>query len=701
VLLLLLTLHIQLRAQQEDKGKPQEKEDKETQSRVQLHDYVLVEEEKPGLVPTVSVTTTKLPVSLKRTPFSVGVVTEQLLDSQRATVLGDALKNVSGTVSHTGFGVFDYFVIRGFDSLSNGLVTIDAAPEPEVTFYHLYNVERVEVVKGPFAFLYGGNPLAGSVNIVRKAPVFENLVKLGGSFGSFGMIRGDIDLNRVIEGENTAFRLNAFGAKSRNYRDSMENWQIGVNPAISFKVGQTSYVTANFEFVRNEFISDSGIPILNNEIPEVPRSRSYQSPFDSSDQNIYRVRLDYSTPLNSSVNLRSKFYYTDLEWLSDGTIFPAVLPGQDGEIDVYRSLLRLNDHQRLVGNQTEVIFSFSTASVRHEMLAGFEWSWLGDIFSLDVAALPSIDLFDPVETAAEPLFDIPSLAQAADTGSRVLAPYLVDQISITDRLKVTLGARLDDVDFKDDLSGLRRTSRHLSPTVGVDFLVQPAFTLYANYGQAFAPPSSQIMGDREPEESSQVEVGVKKSFMDDRFLLTAAVYQLEKKNIAIPDVSGVFRQQGDQRSRGFELDLSGELSSGLFLFASYAYTDAELTEFRELVDLSFGMYPPQLVDHSGNRPAFATEHGLNLWLLKELGKGISVAGGARYLSDQFIAPNNDFRIPGSLTFDSSLVYRRDEWRLSLNLRNLTGREIWTRGFGSTSVLPGNPFSVQLGVDFLR
>ena len=155
-----------------------ETEASEAQKEPELSSYVLVEEDSLEFVPSLSVVATKTPTSIVSTPMSVGVVNEPLFNSQHAEVMGDTLRNVSGAAAHTGFGVFDYFVIRGFDSLSSGLVLYDGAPEPESAFYHLYNVERVEVLKGPGGFLYGGNPLAGSVNLVRKEPVFENFLKL-------------------------------------------------------------------------------------------------------------------------------------------------------------------------------------------------------------------------------------------------------------------------------------------------------------------------------------------------------------------------------------------------------------------------------------------------------------------------------------------------------------------------------------------
>ena len=676
-------------------------EDPAEEATDDLDTYVLVEDESGGLVPSVSTVATKTPSQLELTPMSVGVVTERTFVSQHAQVLGDALENVSGVATHTGFGVFDYFVIRGFDSLSSGLVLIDGAPEPESTFYHLYNVQRVEVLKGPGAFLYGGNSLAGSVNLVRKEAVFEDLVQASGSFGSFGTARGQFDFNRKNASGKAAFRLNAFGRRSEAYRDLKNNWQIGVNPSASFQLGQQSFLTVNFEYVRNEHRPDSGLPLLENRIPDVPRTQSYQSPWDISRQDIYRTRFDFTTVVNNTLTLRNKFYYTDLEWQSDGTIFPAVFPNEIGSADVFRSLLLLDDRQKLMGNQTEALVNFRTGGLRHDLLAGLEMQRLGDIFSLDVAGLPSIDLFDPVETASEPIFRIPQLSQAADTRALVFAPYFLDQIKLFDPLTIFAGGRFDRLDFKDSLSGLIRKSNHFSPMIGAVYSPAENLAFYANAGQAFAPPSSQVVGDLIPEESRQFEAGVKRTFCDGRALLTFAGYHLQRDNIAIPDEIGLTRQVGSQRSRGIEIDLAGEIVTGLYAFGSYSFTDASLTEFREFVDPSFGQLPPILVDRSGNNPPFAPRHLFNLWFLKEFKSGFSLGAGARYVGNQFIAVDNQYAIERSLTVNLSLTYRLEDWRLSLNARNLTGTKYETRGFGSTSVLPADPFALFIGVDLLE
>ena len=131
-------------------------------------------------------------------------------------------------------------------------------------------------------------------------------------------------------------------------------------------------------------------------------------------------------------------------------------------------------------------------------------------------------------------------------------------------------------------------------------------------------------------------------------------------------------------------------------FVSYAYNDSELTNFAELLFTPIG---PIRFDRSGNTPAFAPHHILNVWLMKEFPRGFGIGGGPRYVSDQFIAEDNAFAIDGYLTFDASVFCDWNQWRFSVNFKNITDKKYETRGFGNSSVIPADPFSIYGGIQF--
>jgi TonB-dependent siderophore receptor len=668
---------------------------------VATYEDVLFVEESLPYVPDSNTIATKVPVPLQQTPASVGVVSAPMMEEQGATVLGDALRNVSGVNVQTQSGVADYFVVRGFDSIANGLVMVDGASEPEISFYQLYNIERVEVLKGPGGFLYGANPIAATINMVRKQPEPGSSFNLGASGGSYGTFGGTLDWNAGGDG-SFGFRLNGLWQESDGYRDDTPSEVQAVNPSFSWRLGESSLVNVNLEFIDSSFSPDAGLPVVQLPIPgfsapeiaDVPRTRSYQSPFDRSEQETRRAQVDYENAISDRLTLRNKTYYRQLEWLSDGTIFNGVIPGFSvGADQLIRTLVLLDDTQEFFGNQLEAVYRLETGGVKHQLLGGVEIGRFDDRFTLDFGLLPLINLDNPVETA-QGFQRIPN--QAADAETQVIAPYVVDQIHLSDRFQILAGARFDAISYEDAVSGTDRDYSRVSPSLGIVYTPIESLSLYANAGQAFAPPSSRVVGDPKPEESTQYEVGAKGELWGGRLQTTFALYELERENVAIPDLTGVNAQAGTQRSRGAELEIAAEPVRGLRTFFSYAYTDAELTRFSEIVQTGFNSFA--IFDRSGNRPSFAPEHIANLWVSKRFGK-LGLGAGGRYLSEQFIAEDNAFELDSTATLDASLFYDLGDFQLNLHLKNLTDEEYFTRGFGNASVIPAPGLSVYGGLEY--
>jgi iron complex outermembrane receptor protein len=704
VLVLLLSVLVCLGPLWAAEGEDDES-DAEANGTENYAEYVFVQSTS---IPRSNTIATKLPTPTLLTPANIGAVSEELMREQDAAVLTDALVNVSGLNIQSGSGVHDFFVIRGYGSLSGGLVLTDGAAEPEVTYYPLYNVQGVEVMKGPGGFLYGSNPLAGTVNLVRKQPVPNDLLDVGASFGSHGAVEGSFDWNEANAAGNRNFRVNGFWREGDGYRDDMDSEHFAVNPGFSWRLDDSTTLNLNLEYVEAEYSPDSGLPLFGGEIPDVPRTRSYQSPFDFSDQTLYRFQLDFEKRLQNGVTLRNKTYYRDLDWETAGTIFNGVFPSfSTGRPEVSRTLTLLDDRQKFTGNQFEAIFAATSGPVSHDILVGLETALWTDDYTLQAALLPGIDLFDPRETATGPISAFPAAGAgqfpSGDSDTTIIAPYVVDQITFNERFRVFLGARLDTIDFEDDENGTERDDDEVSPLAGLVFAVDPSLTVYVNAAESFAPPSPRVQGEPKSEESSQLELGIKKRFLGGKLQTSFAAFRLDRDNIAIPDDNGVTQQSGDQRSEGIEFELAAEPLRGFRTFFAYAYTDAELTEFAEQVIAGFDPLTFQpifaTVDRTGNTPAFVPEHLVSFWLSKQFANGFGVGGGARHFGDQYIAEDNEFEIDGVTLLDATAYYDRGDWRFRLNLKNITDEEYETRGFGSTSVIPAPKFTVYAGVDF--
>ena len=530
------------------------------------------------------------------------------------------------------------------------------------------------------------------MNLNRKQPVFKRVFQARGAYGPYGSMRGSVDAGWGDPARGAAARFNGLRQVADNYRDDKSSGIWALNPAVTLRNDRTT-ATANFEYVTSEYKSDSGLPVTGGELADVPRTRSYQSPFDVSDQEIYRVRVDAQTRLSPRVMLRNKLYFTDFSWISNGTLFNGVYPNAAGSQDLIRTLLLLDDRQKALGNQTEFVFSFGTGRARHTLLAGLELMRWQDKFTLDVAVLPNIDLFAPVETAALPHFIVPDQSRSADATSVVVAPFIVDRIVFSDFFQAFLGGRFDRIRYEDPVTSTSRAFNEFSPMAGIALNPAEDLTLYASAGKAFAPPSSLVAGPRDVESATQFEAGAKKYLVDNRLHASLAVFDLRKYDIGIPDETGVTKQDGDQRSRGMELEVMARPGGGCHVFLTYAYSSAELTRFTEMLSVPTptGMQFQHL-DRSGNRPAFSPRHILNVWSALGFDGGIELGLGARYVGSQFIAEDNQYRIGGVLTLDASASYTYGHTTVRLNARNLTDREYETRGFGATSVIPAPPFA---------
>lgn len=692
-----------------------------------FEEYVEVD---TSALPDSNSVTTKLPVPIADTPANVGVVPAVVLDEQRATVLGDALVNVSGVNVVAGSGVHDFFVVRGFDSLSSGLVLTDGAPEPEVSFYQTYNVEGVELLKGPAGFLYGKDPLAGVVNVVRKQPLPTDLGRLSLWGGSFGTAEGRLDWNEASADGSRALRINGVWQQSDRYRDLAANaGGIGdsatrfaaVNPSFAWRFPGGGRVNVNLEAVDAEYAPDSGLPLWRGvtgfgalELPAaVPRERSYQSPFDFSDQRLHRFQVDFEQPLSERVALRNKTYYRALDWETAGTLLLGVFdiplgPGFTLEDQVLRTLTGLDDRQRVIGNQWEAALELTTGSVSHRLLAGVELARITDDFALSVdnpaaGGLPPLDLFAPVETATlPPLFPF----VVGETTAEITAPYVIDQIGFSEAVQLLLGLRWDDIETELDYaaappgfdSGTRDDSE-LSPMAGL--VVKPAerLVLYANAGQSHSPIGARVSGalHLDPEESRQLELGARRRFSGLELQGTVAVYRIDRENVAITGPGGFTQNAGDQRSEGLEIELAAEPLPRLRTLLAYGYNDSELTRFTDFDPLF--MVP---VDFSGNRPAFAPEHLGRLWVSRDFTRGLALAGGLRWFSDQYISEDNAFEADGALLVDLSATWDWQALRIRLDLRNVTDEEYLTRGVGSSfsrAAVPGDPAAAYAGVDY--
>ena len=640
-------------------------------------------------------------IDLKRIPFSLTVVPSRTLREAGARQLSDGLNGASSVNVISGFGIFDLFSIRGFDSLSNGLVMIDGVREPESTFLPAYNIERLEILKGPSGFAAGPDAAASTVNVLRKQPLGRNFAAVGGRFGTFNSYDVDADLGVSNEDASLSARLPAFVRASDGYRDR-ENSQWGLNPGVRVARPGGFIAIANYERLRSEFIPDVGLPLVSGAVPNVPRENNYQTPFDFSEQDVDRARLRIEKKVGDRTLIKNLTYYTRLRWKTDGSLFVGAFvdPRIPGAITA-RTLTLLDDDQQLTGDRFWVETSRQTRSSTHRITAGVEAYTLADKYSLDVALLPVIGIDRPIETATLPVFLLPGFSVRADAKNRVLSAFAFDDASLGSRTQALAGVRVDAFDFTEDAFGIDKSWRRVSPFVGASVELTRKTRAFAAFSAGFSPASTLALGSKQPEETRQVEGGLRFASENGRARASVTGFELKRNDITIPDGSGQPRPTGDQRSRGFEVEASVDHErTGAAI--SYSFTDGILSRFSEVgtVGINPRTFQPiqGVLDRSGNASPFAPRHLFSARVRFDLGKGLLATAAFRANSEQFISEDNAFAIPSAQFVDAALSYSRGGARLSLIGDNLLDEETFTRGYASYSVLPVPPRRLSVRLD---
>ena len=629
-------------------------------------------------------------VDLKKAPFSLSVVSSRNLRESGARQLSDGLNGASSVNVASGFGIFDLFIIRGFDSLTNGLVMIDGVREPESTFLPAYNIERLEILKGPFGFASGPDAAAATVNVLRKQPLGRGFAAVGARYGTFNSFDLDADLGVSKEDASFSGRLPIFVRGSDGYR-SRDNSQWGVNPGLRLVRPSGVIAVLNYEHLRSEFLPDVGLPLVNGAVPNVSRETVYQSPFDFSEQNVDRVRLRIERKIGSRTHLKHLTYFTRLGWKSDGTLFVGAFvdPRVPGAITA-RTLTQLDDDQQLKGKRLWVETSRRSGSSTHLLSFGVEGYKLTDDYSLDVALLPVIGVNQPVETAQRPLFTLPGFSVKAEARKRVLSAFVFDEASLGSRVQALGGLRFDSFAFTEKAFGIDKSWNRLSPFLGASLELTEGTRAFAAFSTGFSPASTLALGSKGPELTRQIEGGFKFSGQEGRFRAALTGFELKRNDITIPDGSGQPRPTGDQRSRGFELETSVDRSRTA-ASVTYSFTDGILTRFTEFGTVGFDprtFQPIQgVLDRAGNASPLAPRHLFSARARFDLGQGFLATAAFRAASKQFISEDNAFAIPSAQFVDAALSYLRGNARVSVIGDNLLDEKTFTRGYASYSVLP--------------
>jgi len=641
-------------------------------------------------------TATKTLTPLRDIPQSISVVTKEQIRDQSMASVSDVVAYVPGITSHQGENNRDQLVIRGnstsADFFLNGV-------RDDVQYYRdLYNVERVEALKGPNSMMFGRGGGGGVINRVTKEAGFTSLREITLQGGSFGNKRFTGDFDQPL-GNKFAFRVNGLYENSGSFRQHVDLERYGVNPTATLILGPKTAVKLSYEYFKDWRVTDRGIPSFHGRPVDVPIETFFGNPDNSWAQvgvNLASANIDHQV---GRFNIRNRTMFGDYDRFYENYVPGAVTANKTQvSISSYNNATK----RRNVFNQTDITFTAKTGSVRHNLLFGAE---VGRQLTDN---LRHTGFFNNTTTSILAPLSNPTINRpityrqsATDADNHIKtnlgATYIQDQIEINRYLQVVTGVRFDyfDLQFHNNRNNqdLRRTDRLVSPRAGV--IVKPVATLsvYANYGIAYLPSSGDqfsqlttITQQVKPEKFTNYEFGAKWDIRRN-LAFTTALYRQDRTNTRATDPNDPARilQTGSQRTNGYEVGLNGFVTSKWSIAGGYAYQDAFISS-------------ATVSAVKGAQVGLVPHHSFSLWNNYKVHPRLGLGLGIIHRSDMFAAVDNSVVLPGYTRADAAVFFSITErWRLQANLQNLFDTRYYLNADGNNNISPGAPRGARVAL----
>lgn len=594
---------------------------------------------------------TKTETHILDVPQTVNAVTKEVIEEQNLVQLNDVAPYVAGV---NEFSVYDDITIRGFrnfdDRRINGLRSYNNFwSQP-----YIANVERVEVIKGPSAVLYGQASPGGVINIVTKKPLAERRHEIRGDVGTFGSgdNQGFLALDTtgpVNENGSLLYRFNASTWDQDSFRTEIFDKGYQLAPSFSWVPSDDTRVNLELNYTNRESVLDRGQPNLADALQ-----------YQSYEEDLREHRVGSNLPSGSEYNVRYGERDTEAETLS-GTVYTT---GQ-----------------------------FETGGIGHKPTIGADALTREDeVLDRQARDVFVFDVLNP-ENIRRPV-DTYNLATPSwspyDTEEERSGVFVQDQITLGDWdiLGGLRYSRFSTVAW----DGEKNSDNELTLRLGTVYRYTDSLSFYGTYAQGFEPNfgyTAQEGGPFDPTTSRLYEVGAKHLAYGGDLLLTAALYHIVNDDMVVyandPNNPDLYRQRGQEQATGLELEAVGKLTANLSVIANYAYNDAEISE-------------DEIAENEGKNKEGAPRHAATVWGKYQLGSGFSVGAGAEYVGERKTFEEG-FDLPDYTLYNAGIFYETRGLDVSLIGKNLTDEEHWTGGYYPGRVYPGNPLQVTLSARY--
>jgi catecholate siderophore receptor len=646
-------------------------------------------------VPAVT-SATKTATPLIDVPQSVTVVTKELIRDQMMMSVGDVLRYVPGVMVHQGENNRDQVIIRGNSSSADFFV--DGVRDDVQYYRDLYNVDRVETLKGSNAMIFGRGGGGGVVNRVSKVAAFAPSRELSLQGGMFGNARFTGGVDQPM-GDKVALRLDGMFEHSDSFRNHVDLQRYGVTPTVTLAPTDRTKVSLRYEFLDDTRVADRGITSFQGLPADVPTETYYGNP------DLSHVNAQVNV-LSGTVEHRADRFAVRNHTLI-GNYDRSYQNFVPGAVTADKSQVALTAYNNAtdrtnVFNQTDVTSNVMTGGMRHTLLAGAEFGHqLTDNFR-------NTGLFNNTATSILVPYDNPTIStpvtfrqNATDADNHlttnVAAVYAQDQVALSRHLDAVAGVRFDhfDLTYHNNRNGdtLERPDNLVSPRVGV--IVKPIepVSVYTSYSVSYLPGSgdqfsslTNITELLKPEKFNNYEVGAKWDPFK-ALSITTALYRLDRTNTRSTDPNDPTRivQTGSQRTNGYEVGANGRITSLWSIAGGYAYQDAFVTSATTAAK-------------EGAVVGQVPHHTLSLWNNYQVHPRVAAGVGVLYRSDMFATIDNTVTLPGYTRIDVAGFYRiTRQVRLQANVENLFDKRYFINADSKTNISPGFPRTIRFGL----
>ena len=658
----------------------------------------VVATQRTGYATTQSSTATKTPTPLRDVPQTVSIITRDLIDDLGMQSMADVVRFVPGVTMGQGEGNRDQPTIRGNNTTADFFV--DGVRDDAQYFRDLYNVERVEALKGSNAMIFGRGGGGGVINRVTKEATWSPTRGVTLQAGSFANRRGAIDFGAGLTSA-AAGRVNGVFERSGLFRDGVTLERYGINPTLTLAPAmRRTRLAVGYEYFTDRRTADRGIPSFGSGPLTTDRSTFFGDP-DASTSDV-RAHVGTATVTHearSGLTIRNRTQLGSYDKFYQNVYPGAVTAGGDEvRISAYN-----NDTQRQnLFNQTDITIDAQTGAIVHTLLVGAE------VGRQATSNLRRTGFFNDADTVviapiANPTIAVPLTfrPRPVDADNRVTntvaALYVQDQVALSNQWQLIAGVRYERFDLRyynnRTDSALRRTDNLISPRAGLLFKPLQTLSLYASHSLSYLPSAgdqfaslTDVTKALEPERFTNSEVGIKWDLAD-RLALTTAVYRLDRTNSRAPHPTDPTRsvQTGSQRTTGIEVGVTGNLTSRWEIAGAYANQEAKIA--RRTTAAPAGAKVP-LVPH----------YTLSLWNRYQLARRLGVGVAVTHRADMFAALDDKVTLPGFTEVDGAIFLMLGRHlQAQANLENLFDVEYYTTAYSNNNISPGSPRALRVSL----